>query len=129
MNYTHLSVQKSSTVRLAPSDYVQISGRVKLRAQPNFSSIALSFAEMPKLRIRTECTVSWGVVPLPLQTYIETVLKQEFGSWLSRNMVAPHSLEINPPNFQPKKGLTEADVEKAIRAVTLARHYSAVHGA
>jgi hypothetical protein len=104
-----------------------MSGRLKLRARPDFSSIAMSFLEMPKLRLRTECTVSWGAVPLPLQTYIETVVKQEFGGWLSRNMVSPHELEINPPSFQPKQGLTEEDVEKAIRAVTLARHYSAVH--
>lgn len=106
---------------------IQISGRVKLRAKADFSSIVLSFHEMPKLRLRTECNVSWGSVPLPLQDYLESVVKQEVRDWLERNIVSPNEFEINPPNFQPKQGLTEEDVEKAIRAVTMARHYSAVN--
>jgi len=105
----------------------RVSGRLKLRAKPDFSSIVLSFIEMPKLRLRTGCNVSWGAVPLPLQDYLESFVKQEVRNWLSQNIVSPNQLEINPPNFQPKKGLTEEDVEKAIRAVTLARHYSAVN--
>ena len=42
-------------------------------------------------------------------------------------MVAPNELEINPPSFQPKKDLTEDDVQKAIKAVSLARNYSQLH--
>ena len=107
--------------------YSQVSGRIKVRAKSDFSSIVLSFNELPKLRLRTECNVSWGAVPLPLQDYLESVVKQEVSSWLTRNIVFPNEFELNPPNFQPKRGLTEEDVEKAIRAVTLARHYSAVN--
>ena len=99
---------------------------MKLRAKSDFSSIAFSFLELPKLRMKTECEVSWGSLALPLQTYIEQTVKQEFSNWLEQNMVAPNELELNPPSFQPKQGLTEEDVEKAIRAVSLARHYSAV---
>ena len=44
-----------------------------------------------------------------------------------QNMVAPNELEINPPSFQPKKDLTEDDVQKAIKAVSLARNYSQLH--
>ena len=45
----------------------------------------------------------------------------------TQNMVAPNELEINPPSFQPKRDLTEDDVQKAIKAVSLARTYSALH--
>ena len=62
-----------------------------------------------------------------MQDYLESVVKQEVSNWLSTNIVYPNEYEINPPSFQPKQGLTEEDVEKAIRAVTLARHYSAVN--
>ena len=80
---------------------------------------------MPKLRLKTECTVSWGSVALPLQTYIEQVVQDEFQRWTRDNCVAPHEMVLNPASFQPKKGLTDADVEKARRAVTLARELSA----
>ena len=34
---------------------------------PSPSSAGLSFAELPALKMRVECTVSWGTLPLPLQ--------------------------------------------------------------
>ena len=37
-----------------------------------------------------------------------------------------HEYELKPTSFQPKEGLTEEDVEKARRAVTLARELSAL---
>jgi hypothetical protein len=37
------------------------------------------------------------------------------------NVVSPHEMTINPESFQPKKGLTDADVKRAIEAVGLAR--------
>ena len=85
----------------------------------------MSFSQMPKLRLKTECNVSWGSVPLPLQTYMETVVQDEFQRWTRENVVAPHELVLNPVTFQPKQGLTDEDVEKAVRAVTLARELSA----
>ena len=87
----------------------------------------MSFVQQPKLRLKTECTVSWGSVPLPLQTYMETVVQDEFQRWMRENVVAPHELVLNPASFQPKQGLTDADVERAMRAVKLARELSAVH--
>jgi hypothetical protein len=103
----------------------RVSGRVKFRATPDLSKIIISFLQMPKLRLKTECTVSWGSVALPLQTYIEQVVQDEFQRWTRDNCVAPHEMVLQPESFQPKKGLTDADVEKAIRAVTLARELSA----
>jgi hypothetical protein len=103
----------------------RVSGRVKFRATPDLSTINISFLQMPKLRLKTECTVSWGSVALPLQTYIEQVVQDEFQRWTRDNCVAPHEMVLQPASFQPKKGLTDADVEKAIRAVTLARELSA----
>jgi len=105
----------------------RVQGRLKLRAKSDFSSIVLSFNELPKLRLRTECNVSWGVVPLPLQDYLESVVKQEVSNWLANNVVYPNEYEINPPNFQPKQGITEEDLEKAVRAAVRGRHYSAVN--
>ena len=103
----------------------RVSGRLKFRATPDLSTINISFLQMPKLRLKTECTVSWGSVALPLQTYIEQVVQDEFQRWTRDNCVAPHEMVLQPASFQPKKGLTDADVEKAIRAVTLARELSA----
>jgi len=103
----------------------RVSGRMKFRASPDLSTVVFSFVQPPKLRLKTECNVSWGSVALPLQTYIETVVQDEFQRWVRDNVVAPHELTLNPSSFQPKKGLTDADVEKAIRAVTLARELSA----
>ena len=90
----------------------RVSGRLKFRATPDLSTIVLSFVQMPKLRLKTECTVSWGSVALPLQTYIEQVVQDEFQRWTKDNCVAPHEMVLNPASFQPKKGLTDADVEK-----------------
>lgn len=104
----------------------RVSGRLKFRASPDLSTIAMMFVQQPKLRLKTECSVSWGSVPLPLQTYIETVVQDEFQRWTRENCVTPHELVINPSSFQPKLGLTDADVERAERAVSLARELSAI---
>jgi len=104
----------------------RVSGRLKIRASPDLSTIAMMFVQQPKLRLKTECSVSWGSVPLPLQTYIETVVQDEFQRWTRENCVTPHELVINPSSFQPKQGLTDADVERAERAVSLARELSAI---
>jgi len=103
----------------------QVVGRVQLRVSPDLSSIVISFAQLPRIRMKTECAVSWGSVPLPLQNYLETVAHQEFRRWLTENMVAPNEMTISPPSFQPKQGLTDQDVEKALRAANLARQLSA----
>ena len=70
-------------------------------------------------------SISFGSVPLPLQTYIETVVKDEFQRWMRDNVVTPNIMTLNPASFQPKVGLTDEDVQKAMRAVTLARELSA----
>ena len=103
----------------------RISGRLHMRASSDLSTIVMSFISPPKLRLRTSCSVSWGSVALPLQTYIESVVQDEFQRWVKDNAVAPNELVLQPASFQPKEGLTDADVEKAMRAVDLARELSA----
>ena len=75
---------------------------------------------------RAAVQVSWGSVPLPLQTYIESVVQDEMVRWVNDNAVAPNVMEMHPSSFQPKTGLTDQDVEKALRAVELAREVSAM---
>ena len=52
-------------------DQLEVSGRMRFCAKPDFSSIVLSFASLPSFKLRAECTVSWGVVPLPIQEYLQ----------------------------------------------------------
>lgn len=111
-------LQFSLTLRLFD---LRLSGRMALKMSTDLSAITMSFTQPPKLRLKTECTVSWGSVPLPLQTYIETVIQDEFQRYVVDNVVSPHEMTINPESFQPKKGLTDADVKRAIEAVGLAR--------
>ena len=61
-------IQFSLMLRL---DQLEVSGRMRFRAKPDFSSIVLSFASLPSFKLRAECTVSWGVVPLPIQEYLQ----------------------------------------------------------
>ena len=61
-------------------------------------------------------------MPLPLQTYIESVVQEEFRRWLVQNVVTPNEMVINPVSFQPKEGLTPDDIEKAVRAAAIARN-------
>ena len=114
-------LQFSLTLRLFD---LRVSGRITLKMSTDLSTIIISFKQPPKLRLKTECTVSWGAVPLPLQTYIETVVQDEFQRWTMDNVVAPHEMTLHPTSFQPKQGLTDADVERAIKAVGLARAIS-----
>ena len=104
----------------------RISGRIVFRASNDLSEIKLMFLSQPKMRLKTECSVSWGSVPLPLQTYIETVVQDEFQRYTRDNVVTPHEMALHPTSFQPKKGLTEADVERAIRATQLARQLASM---
>jgi len=97
-----------------------------MRMAQDLSCIGMSFLSPPKLRLKTECSVSWGSVPLPLQTYIETVVQDEFHRWMRDNAVAPNEMEMHPTSFQPKAGLTEDDVQRALKAVELARQVSAM---
>jgi len=104
----------------------RMSGRMKMRMAQDLSCIAMQFVSPPKLRLKTECSVSWGSVPLPLQTYIETVVQDEFQRWMRENAVAPNEMEMHPTSFQPKDGLTDDDVARALKAVELAREVSAL---
>lgn len=113
------------TLMVRISDF-RVSGRLKFRASSDLSELGMQFVALPKLRLKVETSVSWGSVPLPLQTYIETVVQDEFQRWMVDNVVSPHELVLRPASFQPKKVLTDADVERAIRAVTLARELSAM---
>jgi len=103
----------------------KVLGKLRLRASSDLSVVGLAFLEPPRFRLRTECSVSWGSVPLPLKTFIEAAIYEEFRRWLNENMVAPHEVSLRPPGFQRKQGLSDADLEKARRAVALARQYSA----
>ena len=82
----------------------RVSGRIKMRMSQDMSTVSMSFLKMPKLRLRTSCAVSWGSVPLPLQTYIETVVQDEFQRWMRENAVLPNELQMHPQSFQPKHG-------------------------
>ena len=64
---------------------------------------------------------------LPVQTYIETVVHEELRRWFNTNMLAPQEITIQPTNFQPKEGLTDEDLEKAVRAAELAMNFSSVN--
>ena len=68
-------LQFSLTLRL---EDLRLSGRITLKMSSDLSTIILSFTTPPKLRLKTAVTVSWGSVALPLQTYIETVVQDEF---------------------------------------------------
>ena len=114
-------LQFSLTLRLYD---LRLSGRISLKMSTDLSTIIISFKQPPKLRLKTECNVAWGSVALPLQTYIETVVQDEFQRWTMDNVVAPNELTLHPQSFQPKQGCTDADVERAIRAVGLARAIS-----
>ena len=145
---------------------LRLSGRITLKMSTDLATIIISFKQPPKLRLKTECTVSWGSVPLPLQTYIEQVVQDEFqrahaprtlwtrvhqtrhpryqivpvplpslscslslaasvcAGWTIDNAVAPNEITLNPTSFQPKQGLTQSDIERAIQAVGLARAIS-----
>ena len=103
----------------------RVSGRLSFAASTDLSTVKLSFVTPPKLRLKVSTSISFGSVPLPLQTYIETVVKDEFQRWMRDNVVTPNIMTLNPASFQPKVGLTDEDVQKAMRAVTLARELSA----
>ncbi|EOD28160.1 hypothetical protein EMIHUDRAFT_457032 [Emiliania huxleyi CCMP1516] len=107
-------------------DSVRMSGALVVNAANDLRQIGLSFAELPALKMRVECTVSWGTLPLPLQDYIGETVVNEFRAWLTRAMVQPNELVIKPAAFQPKQTLTDADVERAMRAASMARELSEV---
>ena len=71
----------------------RMSGRMKVRMANDISSVSISFVQPPKLRLKTECSVSWGSVPLPLQTYIETFVQVR----VARPPSAPLAPLIPPP--------------------------------
>tara|TARA_B110001452_G_C15174399_1_gene408100 strand:+ start:111 stop:980 length:870 start_codon:yes stop_codon:yes gene_type:complete len=110
---------------------INVSGRMRVAfaTDPAFSKISISFLELPTLGIKTECTVSWGSTPLPIQEYIGSAVEDYFKAYITDTMLAPNAMDIEPASFQPKTSLTDDDVERAIRAVDLARSYSNALGA
>lgn len=106
---------------------VELSGRLKLsiNSDPAFSKIAMSFLGAPKMSLKSACTVNWGATPLPIQEYITSAIDDFFKTYVRDTMVAPNAYTLEPPSFQPKKGLTDEDVERAVRAVEIARSLSA----
>ena len=81
-------IQFSLMLRL---DQLEVSGRMRFRAKPDFSSIILSFVSLPSFKLRAECTVSWGVVPLPIQEYLQTAVREQMKAWLVEVSVATHT--------------------------------------
>lgn len=106
---------------------VELSGRLKLsiNSDPAFSKISMSFLGEPKMSLKSECTVNWGATPLPIQEYITSAIDEYFKTYVRDTMVAPNAYTLEPPSFQPKQGLTDEDVERAVRAVEIARSLSA----
>ena len=126
--------------------------KLAMARDPAFSKISMSFIEPPTLvrraptptharthigcsathasraaaaqGIKTECSVSWGSTPLPIQEYIGSAVEDYFKSYINETMVAPKSMVIEPSGFQRSSTLTDEDVERAIRAVDLARSLS-----
>ena len=95
---------------------VELSGRLKLSisADPAFSKISMSFLGAPKMSLKSECTVNWGATPLPIQEYITSAIDDFFKTYVRDTMVAPNAYTLEPPSFQPKKGLTDEDVRCAL---------------
>mmetsp|Transcript_8517 Transcript_8517/g.14386 ORF Transcript_8517/g.14386 Transcript_8517/m.14386 type:complete len:320 (+) Transcript_8517:110-1069(+) len=102
---------------------LKMSGRLRMKLSADMSTITLSFVQLPRVRLKTECSGSWGSVPLPIQAVLDSIIVQEFHRWLTETMVLPNEMVLKPSTFQPK-GITDEDVEKARRAVALAREYS-----
>mmetsp|Transcript_8415 Transcript_8415/g.16917 ORF Transcript_8415/g.16917 Transcript_8415/m.16917 type:complete len:148 (-) Transcript_8415:295-738(-) len=106
---------------------IELSGRLKISIcdDPAFSKISMSFLGAPKMNLKSECTVSWGATPLPIQDYIASSIEEYFTTYVRDTMVAPNAYTLEPPSFQPKQGLTDEDVERAVRAVDIAKSLSA----
>lgn len=96
---------------------VELSGRLKLsiNSDPAFSKISMSFLGEPKMSLKSECTVNWGATPLPIQEYITSAIDDYFKTYVRDTMVAPNAYTLEPPSFQPKQGLTDEDVRRALR--------------
>jgi len=103
---------------------VQLAGTLRVNSTKDLRTIRLSFVEQPQMRMCVDCTIAWGSLPLPLQDYIGDTVVGEFRAWFNKQMVQPNELVLTPSAFQPKSTLTDADVEKAMRAATLARELS-----
>merc|ERR1719197_603680 len=93
---------------------IELSGRLKLSMCPDpaFSKISMAFLGEPHVSIKSECTVSWGSTPLPIQDYIASAVEEYFKSYVRDTMVSPRAYTLEPPSFQPKQGLTDEDVER-----------------
>ena len=75
----------------------------------------MSFLGEPKMSLKSECTVNWGATPLPIQEYITSAIDDYFKTYVRDTMVAPNAYTLEPPSFQPKQGLTDEDVRRALR--------------
>ena len=75
----------------------------------------MSFLGEPKMSLKSECTVNWGATPLPIQEYITSAIDEYFKTYVRDTMVAPNAYTLEPPSFQPKQGLTDEDVRRALR--------------
>jgi len=105
--------------------HFSIKGKLKV-ALPNgraldLSQILVSFTELPQLDFAIDSKVAWGVVPLPVQSQVDAIVRSSAVKWLTAEMVDPNAMKFQLAALKPKRELSDADVQQAILDAERAR--------
>eukprot|EP00928_Gymnodinium_smaydae_P054697 TRINITY_DN38430_c0_g1_i1.p1 TRINITY_DN38430_c0_g1~~TRINITY_DN38430_c0_g1_i1.p1 ORF type:complete len:343 (+),score=69.51 TRINITY_DN38430_c0_g1_i1:110-1138(+) len=102
-----------------------LRGRVRVHfpeaKAADLSKINVSFVSLPEIGFAVECGVACGILPLPVQSQVESTVREAFLGWLSKEVVAPHSMLFNVAALEPKRSLSDSDVQQAILDAQLAK--------
>mmetsp|Transcript_95476 Transcript_95476/g.270288 ORF Transcript_95476/g.270288 Transcript_95476/m.270288 type:complete len:410 (-) Transcript_95476:126-1355(-) len=90
----------------------------------DLSQALVSFLELPEIDFVVDSEVVCGVVPLPVQSQVDTHLKATVRKWLARELVEPNVMVFTAPPLKPKRDLSDGDVREAILDAEKIRRYS-----
>jgi len=102
-----------------------VGGRVRVALPEarslDLSKVLFSFLEFPEVDFQVESSVAFGIVPLPVQAQVDTKIRSASAKWLSRHLVEPNAMHLDIAAMRPKRGVSENDLQTAIRDAELAK--------
>ena len=95
---------------------ITLKGRLAISFAPDFSTLAVRFAETPAVHLDVACHVTLGQMPLPIQAELGRLIRDEATKWLNTTMVAPNEMTLA---LSSKKEISDTDLAKAQKAALI----------
>lgn len=73
---------------------IRIDGVFRVAFADDLTALRVSFRERPRIEMKVESSVGWGVVPLPVREQIEGMVREEMEGFVERKLMGDESMVV-----------------------------------